>query len=132
MAQNRPGAVSGNQVIQLVFLGQQGAGQGGVGKFRHILLGVIHPGGQVGVQALQCGLNPRNAFGQPPVQGGFCQRCPLPSVGRDHFHYGLGLGQRKFAVFQGAAGKFPGPCGSGACQQQGFQQTVGHGGAAVR
>ena len=25
----------------------------------------------------------------------------------------------------------PGPCGGGACQQQGFQQTVGHGGAAV-
>ncbi len=85
----------------------------------------------MGVQALQRTLDAPDALGQPSVQGGFCQGGPLPSVGRDDFHHGLGLGQRKFAVFQGAAGKFPRPRGGGPRQKQRFQQTVGHGGAPV-
>ena len=131
MAQNRPCAVPGDEVVQFLFLQGQGAGEGCVGQFRHVLLWVIHPGGQVGVQTLQRRLDGGNALGQPSVQGGFCQRCPLPPVGRDDFHYGFGLGQRKFAVFQGAAGEFAGAGRGGAGQQQGFQQAVGHGRAAV-
>ena len=131
MAQHGPRAVPGDQGVQFGLLRAEGGAEGGAGQFGHVLLGVVHPGGQVGVEALQRGLDAPDAFGQPPVEGGFCQGGPLAAVGGDDFHNGLGLGQAQAAVFQGAAGELPRRGGHGPGQQQGFQQAVGHGGAAV-
>ena len=109
----------------------QGGAELRVRKLRHVLLGVIDPRGQVGVHALQRGLYAADALGKPPVQRGFCQRGALPPVGGDDLHDRLRLRQRHTPMLQCAAGKFAGRGGFSARQQQRFQQTVRHGGAAV-
>ena len=95
-----------DQAVQLRFLAPQRFQQMLIGKFRHVLLGVVDPGGQVGVQVLQHGLDGADAFCQPPIQGRLGQRGTLAAVGGDDFHHGLSLGQRHAAMLQ------PGPAGA--------------------
>ena len=130
-AQNRPGPVPGNQLVQRVLLLAQCGDQLCLRYLRHILLRVVNPGGQVGSQRLQSGLDARNALCQRAVQSGLCQRCPLPPFGGDDLHHGFGLGQAHAAVFQCAAGKLAGAGGRSTGQVQRFQQALGHGVAAV-
>ena len=131
MAQHRTGTVAVDQRVQFGFLRGQGAHKRLIGQFRHILLRVIDPCGQVGVQRLQRGLYLADALCQPPVQCRFCQRGPLPAVRRNNLHHGLGLGQRHPAVFQCAAGKLPRPGRYAACGDQRLLQAVCHRRAAV-
>ena len=105
MAQHRARAVAGDQRVQRGLLLGQRPDKRRVGQLGHVLLGVIDPGGQVGVQRLQRGLYLTDALCQPPVQRGFCQRSPLPPVRRNDLHHGLGLRQRHPPVFQCAAGE---------------------------
>ena len=107
MAQHRAHAVAGDQRVQRVLLLGQRPDKRRVGQLGHVLLGVIDPGGQVGVQRLQRDLYFTDALCQPPVQRGFCQRSPLPPVRRNDLHHGLGLRQRHPPVFQCAAGELP-------------------------
>ena len=131
MAQYRARAVTLNQCIQLGLLVGQSLYKSLVGQLRHILLRVINPGRQVGVQRLQGGLYFANALSQSAIQRGFCQRGPLPPIGRDNLHHRFGLRQRHTAVFQRTAGKFSRPGRGTARVNQRFQQAVRHGGAAM-
>ena len=131
MAQDGPGAVPVDEGIQFLFGFFQGHGQFFRQQFGHILFGIVDPGGQVGVQSLQSGLDARDLFGQGPVQGGAGQSGPLPSAGGDDLHDGFGLGQADAPVDQGPAGELAGGGGHRPGQIEGFQQTVGHDGAAV-
>ena len=131
MAQHRTGTVAVDQRVQFGFLFGQGAHKRLIGQFRHILLRVIDPCGQVGVQRLQRGLYLADALCQPSVQCRFCQRGSLPAVRRNNLHHGLGLRQRHPAVFQCAAGELPRPGRYTACRDQCLLQAVCHRRAAV-
>ena len=131
VAQHRPRAVAVDEVVQPGFLGGERFGEVGGGQLRHVLLRVIHPGGEVGVEALQCGLDGADALCQRAAQRRLRQRRPLPPVGGDDLHHRLRLRQRQAAVLQRAAGELPRPGRSCACVIQRLQQGVCHHGAAM-
>ena len=130
-AQNRPGPVPGNQLVQRVPLLAQCGDQLCLRYLRHILLREVHPSGKMRLQGGQLGFLGVDLFRQRTAQRGICQRCPLPPFGGDDLHHGFGLGQAHAAVFQCAAGKFAGAGGRSTGQVQRFQQALGHGVAAV-
>ena len=131
MAQHRPRAVPGNEVVQLGLLGGERFGEVGGGQLRHVLLGVVHPGGEMGIEALQRRLDGADALCQCAVQRRLRQRRPLPPVGGDDLHHRLRLRQGQAAVFQRTAGELPRPGRLCACIVQRLQQRVCHHGAAV-
>ena len=131
MTEHRARAVIGDQRIKDLLLGLKGFHQGFRRQRGHILLRVIDPGCKVGGQLFQRGFYPADGLCQCPVQRRFCQCRSLPAARRDDLHHGLGLGQAHPPVFQRTAGKLAGCGGGGTRGDQGLQQSVCHGRAAV-